>query len=321
MAASAIPLRRALLIVALIGSMGAGFQPCHAGSADVPPPSQPVMRGPELAAPYRDYSLKLGSFAPVPGRVAGALLTARVNGGPPLSLLLDSGAEHIAIGSRAAARSALATASPLLWVGAGEPPTRTVRTAIAETVEVGPLSFRNCQVDVAPGEVAPGIDGVIPLSLFGDFLIRLDLAAKTLALTPYSNAADTAGFARVVPNLGLLLMRGVLNGSREGYVLLDTGASYSAISRQTARVLGSSLVSAVNLQGAGGAVPADLVASGVRFQVAGQNLTAGRVVAIDLATAGGRHGVEMIGVLGYPELRNSALTVNYRDALLRLDRH
>ena len=38
----------------------------------------------------------------------------------------------------------------------------------AETVEIGPVSFRNCRVAFVKGKVVEGADGVIPLSLFSD---------------------------------------------------------------------------------------------------------------------------------------------------------
>jgi hypothetical protein len=114
-------------------------------------------------------------------------------------------------------------------------------------------------------------------------------------------------------------MRAAFNDSLEGYVLLDTGASYSAISRRTAQALRSSAVSAVGLRGANGAMDCDVMAAGVRVQVAGGNLTAEPVVALDLARFSAFNGVETAAVLGYPALRASVITVDYRDALVRID--
>ena len=171
---------------------------------------------------------------------------------------------------------------------------------------------------MAPGRLAAGIDGVIPLSLFGRFLIRLDLPGKALDLMPYPDcaAAQSAGFARMMLNGDVLFVRGALNDAMEGYILLDTGASYSAISRRAARVLKSSPVSAVDLRDANGAVNGDLIEAAIRFGIAGGSLTAEPVVALDLAAFSAFNGIETIGVLGYPALRASILTVDYRDALV-----
>ena len=140
--------------------------------------------GPELGVPYNAYTLRLESFAPVPNRVLGLLLKTRINGGPTLRLLLDTGAENITIDSRSASRSGLVTISDSLLVGAGDSPTKASRRGLAETVATGDLLFKQCRVDVVPGKVVAGADGVIPMSLFADFLLRLDLPRRTLDLRP-----------------------------------------------------------------------------------------------------------------------------------------
>jgi hypothetical protein len=273
--------------------------------------------------PERVYSLKLTPFVPQPNQVSGALLEVRINGGPFLHLLLDSGAAHITLDAKASARSAIAAVAESHLVGVGGSPPRTAGAGIARTVDAGPLHFENCRVDVAPGRLARGIDGVIPMSLFGAFLVRLDLSGESLGLMPYPEraAAPTAGFAAAILREDLLFMRGALNGALEGYILLDTGACYSAISRRTAQVLKSSLVSAIDLRGPNGAVDGGLIGGGIRFQVAGRSLTAEPVVALDLAAFSALNGVETAAVLGYPTLRSSVLTVDYRDALVRIDAH
>jgi hypothetical protein len=174
------------------------------------------------------------------------------------------------------------------------------------------VAFANCPVAVVRGRVAEGVDGVIPVSLFGGFLVRLDLPARALALTPYPDGAParTAGLSPTVPNRNLLLMKAALDGAREGYVLLDTGAAYTGISLQTARALRSRV----------GAVAGEMIEPGIRFRIADQELTADHPMAVDLTTVSRYNGVEMIGVLGYPELRNTILTVNYRDALVGIER-
>jgi hypothetical protein len=74
------------------------------------------------------------------------------------------------------------------------------------------------------------------------------------------------------------------------------------------------------MQGATGWVAGETVEPGIRFRIAGQELTVDHPVALDLTTVSRFNGIEMIGVLGYPELRHTVLTVNYRDALVRIER-
>ena len=118
---------------------------------------------------------------------------------------------------------------------------RPARVGWAETVEIGPVSFRNCRVAFVDGKVVEGADGVIPLSLFSEFLLRLDLPEKTLGLIPYPREQNPAiPPTRGVTKHDLLLVATVLNGKQSGYVVLDTGAYCSAISREAARTLSGS---------------------------------------------------------------------------------
>jgi len=286
-----------------------------------PPSGQDASPCGSVLAPERAYSLRLTSFVPGPNQVSGVLLEARINGGQPLHLLLDSGAAHLILDARASARSGISAVSESHLVGVGESPASSARSGVAGAVDVGPFQFRDCRVDMSPRKLAGGIDGVIPLRLFGGFLIRLDLPGKALDLMPYADhaAAQTAGSARMILNGDVLFVRGALDDALEGEILLDTGASYSAISRRTAQVLRMPLVSEVGLRGANGAVHGDLIGAGIRFHVAGRSLTAERVVALDLADFSAFNGVETVGVLGYPALCNSILTVDYREGLLRID--
>jgi hypothetical protein len=271
-------------------------------------------------AANRAYTLPLTSYVPTPGRVAGQLLKARINGGPPLRMLLDSGATHVTIDSRTASRTGVSAATDLLLVGLGAWPPAAVREGRAETIAVGDLEFRDCVVDVAPSRLAEGLDGVIPTALFSGFLMRLDLPAKALELLPLPDgprprSPDSAEFVAV---RNLLFVPAILNQSQQGYVLLDTGACYTAISRGMAHSLKSSLGEAVQMKASGGTIEGERVASGVQFQVAGREFRTDPVVALDLTTANKFNGVEMAGLLGYPDLQNIVLTIDYRNSLVEI---
>ena len=206
-----------------------GLRASEAGST--PAPDAP----PELVSPYQPYELKLRPFYPIPSRPAGVLLHGRINGGRPLRLVLDSGAEFIVIGAKAARSAGISARSEMELVGLGSRPARVGR---AETVEIGPVSFRNCRVALVDGNVVEGADGVIPLSFFSDFLLRLNLPEKTLGLIPYPREQDPAiPSTRGVTQRDLLLVAAVLNGKQSGHVVLDTAAFCSAISREVAGTL------------------------------------------------------------------------------------
>jgi hypothetical protein len=246
------------------------------------------------------------------------LLQVRINGGQPLRLVLDSGADFIVIGAKAARSVGLSAEAELELVGLGGRPARVAR---AETVEIGPVSFRNCRVAFVDGKVIEGADGVIPLSLFSDFLLRLNLPKKTLGLIPYPRKENPAGPpSRGVTGHDLLMVATVLNGKHSGYVILDTGAFCSAISHKIAGTLGGSHLAPEILIGAGtGAQAGQVVSSAVHFEIAGQELMPRDLVALDLSNLSRHYRLKVVGVLGFPALSHYVLTVDYRNGSVTIE--
>ena len=280
--------------------------------------NSPTDTHPDLISPYQPYELELSSFCPAPNRPAGVLLHVRINGGRPLRLVLDSGAESMVIGAKIARPLGLTSGSEMDLVGLG---TRPARVGIAENVAVGPVSFRNCRVALVDGKVIEGADGVIPLAMFSDFLMRLDLPKRTLGLIPYPNEQGPAVSShRAAGNSDLLLVRTVLNRKHDGYVILDTGAFCSAISREAAGALSGARILADLPIGAGtGAATGQLVSGDVHFEIAGRELVPDRVVALDLLNLSRHYGVEVVGVLGFPALSPYVLVVDYRNGLVKIE--
>jgi hypothetical protein len=144
---------------------------------------------PGLVSSYQRYDLKLQAFYPAPRCPAGVLLRVRINRGRPLRLVLDSGAEFIVIGTKDARSLGLSAGPELDLVGLKS---RAGNVGRAEAVEIGSISYRNCPVAFVKGKVVDGADGVIPLSLFSAFRLRLNLPEKVLGLIPYPREEDQA---------------------------------------------------------------------------------------------------------------------------------
>lgn len=281
--------------------------------------STPALDAPtELVSPYQPYNLKLRPFYPVPSRPAGVLLPTRINGGRPLRLVLDSGSGLIVIGAKDARSVGLSARSDMELVGLG---TRPARVGWAETVEIGPVRYRNCRVALVEGKVVEGADGVIPLSLFSHFLLRLNLPGKMLGLIPYPREQDLAFPSTPgVTRRDLLMVATVLNGKQSGYVVLDTAAFCSAISDTVARTLsGSHIAPEIRIAAGTGTTTGQRVSSAVHFAIAKQDLAPNEVVALDLSDLSRHYGVEEIGVLGFPALLNYVLTVDYRNGRVRIE--
>jgi hypothetical protein len=278
--------------------------------------------GPRLESPCRPYSLKLIALFNPQSVPMGLVVKARIGRGPSLRLLLDSGAQHIVLNKWAAAKLTPA-GSTLELVGLGGSDQGAGRLACA-TVEIGDLALRDCDMLSVKAHLLDGIDGVIPMSLFAGFLVRLDIPKKTLYLDPYPGGALTKGEADspVRTDNRLLFLEATLNESQAGYILLDTGASYNAVSSAAAargwkgyRALSPNLALRGFLAEMGGF----LLPPGVRFRFGSRVLSADPAVVVDLDELSRRHQFAIAGILGYPALRRSIVTINYRDELVRLD--
>lgn len=281
----------------------------------------PEAAGPLLSSAYQPYKLKLTPFFTPPSRPTGLILKARIDGGPQLRLLLDSGAEYLVVDRKAAARSGHAGGEDLDLAGAGKMVRAATRTSAA-SLDLGELAFRNCPLVIVNGKLAEGIDGVIPLSLFRGFQIRLDAGSRTMNLEPYTEDRPSAkkGFVKALAEHSLLFIAASIEGQRQGYMLLDTGSSYNVISNETARALRRSrtLAPSVAVQAGAGAADGRLLSHGICFQWGGPTMTLDPVVAIDMTGICQRHGREISGMIGHPALASSVLTVDYRDSMVRI---
>jgi hypothetical protein len=258
-----------------------------------------------------------------PARTVGLLVKARVNGGPVLRLLLDSGTQYLVLDRKAAGKSGCAGGADLDLVGAGAPAT-VVKKQQARTVELGDLTLHDVPLLIAHRQLPDGLQGVLPLSAFAEFFIRLDLPGRSLDLLPYSREqAETSGALPAVSSNRLLFLKGTVNETHQGYFLLDTGASYNAVSRNMVRRLNISeaLASLIPLQGGVAEMDAPLLTGLVRLRFPTNELARGPIVALDLSTASRYHNLEVSGLIGYPALSGSVLLVNYRDAFVRIGSH
>jgi hypothetical protein len=192
----------------------------------------------------------------------------------------------------------------------------------AETLRVGSLTLHDVPVVIQDRKLADGIQGALPLSIFSEFLIRLDIPGKSLDLLPYpADQPNLEGALPTLENNRVLFIKGTVNDKAEGYFLLDTGAIYSAISHKVARELhiAELMVERIPLQGGTAEMDAPLLRGTVRLRLGSRELAADPVVAVDLSGPSRYHRIDIAGLIGYPALTDSVLTVNYRDHLIRIE--
>jgi hypothetical protein len=298
--------------------IGAVFAAVAAFAAAEPPAGCAT----NLESGCRHYSLKLNSLFSPQAQTMGLFMKARIGGGPSLRLLLDSGAQHIVLNRSASAPLSQPGGSTLELVGLGGSDQGARRLACA-TIAIGDLALRDCDMLAVNAQLLDGIDGVVPLSLFAGFLVHLDIPKKTLDLDQYTAGApvNEEEHPPVRTDNRLLFLEATLNESQSGYVLLDTGASYNAVSSSAAargwkgyRALSPTLA----LRGFMAEMGGFLLPAGVRFRFGSHVVPADPAVVVDLSELSNHHKFAIAGILGYPALRRSIVTINYRDTLVNI---
>lgn len=264
-----------------------------------------------LASAYTTYRIPLSGFHPVGARQDGLIVTARINGGRPLRLLLDTGARGLMLHRSSVSNLKLEPliASQLGGLGSGSATESTL--SLAHSVTFGDLEFSDCLVDVSSRELTHGADGVLAPSLFARFLIRIDPKAKVLELTPHGE--EDAGASQNALDLDrLLLVRAELASKRQGWFLLDTGAAYTAVAADS-----SGPGTRIPMAGAQGALGALRVAP-MAVRVTGRLLADTEAIAMDLRGLSHREGVEIAGILGYSTLSRSPVTIDFHSGQVRI---
>jgi len=111
-------------------------------------------------------------------------------------------------------------------------------------------------------------------------------------------------------------VQGSADDHSKGYFLVDTGASFTLIASHaaTSRVPAGPVDGGADLDTRG--LVQTVAAAPTRVTIAGRQWTDGEALALDLSEFSRRTGFEILGVLGYPLLRQSIMTINYRDGLV-----
>jgi hypothetical protein len=268
-----------------------------------------------LASRYASYRLPLTGFRPTTSAQAGILVSARINGSKPLRLLLDTGARGITIHAGAARNLTLETITASRLGGFGEAGADESHVALARSVTFGDLVFEDCLVEISARSLTTGADGVLGADVFERFRIGVDARAGVLQLTPFDDSTREASRPSV-PAIGirhLMLVKTRVEGGSEGLFLVDTGAAYTAVSRDYLPPVLRHQGQPVELQGAQGPLAAALRVAPLVLNVGGLPLVERAPLAVDLHAISQMEGIEIAGILGYSMLGRSPFTLDFRN--------
>jgi len=172
----------------------------HAQAQLQPPPGNPVMRRTSLP-PVESR----GDTARVPCRTVNGILVAsvEVNGAGPFWFAIDTGAMgHARINESVAAKLGLVVAGK---ARSGDPSGKNVREVNLyqlDSLRLGGVTFRNAMASGSPDTLRKlaGVDGILGVGLFADFLLALDYPRAELQLSrtalPDTNGRDIVPFTR-----------------------------------------------------------------------------------------------------------------------------
>lgn len=175
-------------------------------------------------------------------------LTVRVNG-TSAHVLLDTGGEGLDLSAAFARRLGITTEAAGQGVFAGGL-RGTVRTAHVDRLDLAGAAIRSLPVSV-PGELPPGIDGVIGTRVLYQFLATIDYPHGRLVLRPKAasaafEAAATQRRAAIVPMLlvpdHFLFARARIGSAPEALFNIDTGGGGIGVQATKAQLDAAAIV-------------------------------------------------------------------------------
>jgi predicted aspartyl protease len=105
-------------------------------------------------------------------------------------LQIDTGASGLVISRSIADRAGLKLFSHAEVGGIGSQGRKAAYTAFADDIKIGPLEFRDCEVEVIDQRNVTDSDGLIGMDVFSRFLITLDYPMRKLLLAPLPRRPD-----------------------------------------------------------------------------------------------------------------------------------
>jgi predicted aspartyl protease len=288
----------------------------------------------KLSSPLEHAEIKLSHLMFDSQHIRGFALPVSFNGGRPLRLLVDSGAGGIVLNKKAAESAGLPRIADIQFRGIGDEGDRTGYTAVAESVKIGDVSFKNCPITVSERKFLTDEDGLIGTNIFAMFLVTIDFQKMILKLDPLPPHKATPADANwqdreVAPEFSnytpfwraghAILLSTRVNGSKPALFLIDTGASDSLIDPTYARQFtGIRSEDLVRMEGVSGKVKKVESAGRLTFEFGHYRQPVPGMLAIPLARVS-RDSPQMTGIFGITALANFRLQINYRDGLINLD--
>lgn len=292
----------------------------------------------ELKDPPPTAVIQLERIQSTPNRPAsGYLIKARIDGNKTIDLHLDTGAAGIIINRRLAEKLKLERISQRCVKGIGDSGPRAGYTALAQSVRIGPLEYKNFNITVVEKGLPPDTDGIIGPGILGRYLVKLNFPQYRIELNPLP-LIDGEPFAdpeswneldrtkcpelssyHAIAEWGYLLIPTLVNNKKSGYFILDTGGAVNLISREFASGLTGLRDIGNILRGISGTIKTFEATDDIIIRMGRFTQTQRSMYVVSLKDISRSRRFEISGLLGNPFLSNLAVTIDYRDGYIHFE--
>ena len=175
----------------------------------------------------------------VPFRIVNGrpVVKARLNGGSPIDLVVDTGADRVALTPNMARRAGVGMVSKLETAGVGDLSRgfRPVETARLDQLEIGTLRVRNvpCLIKNPALPLLPVPEGEVFSPLALGLSMRMDYDKQTLTMSRRLPAQDYE-ISLPMRMSRLPVVRGIINGSSPAGFIVDTGGIATSVNLSVA---------------------------------------------------------------------------------------
>jgi tetratricopeptide (TPR) repeat protein len=267
-------------------------------------------------------------------------------------LLLDTGASGITVKKSIAEKAGITKIVQTTIGGIGDKKDADAYIGLAESIQVGNLTFQNCMIAVTEKSIGPTMDGLIGSDVFADYLVGIDFTSQKLKLgelpkRPNESPATVASLNSVGTeneNDGIagpqdryiapemqnytkifrfghdLLIPTKVGDSASKLFLIDTGATTNGISPAAAKeVTKIHFEPGIQIKGMSGKVDKVFTADKAVLQFSRYRQENQEMISWDFSKLSRYTGVEVSGFLGFVTLRMFELKIDYRDGLVDFD--
>ena len=268
---------------------------------------------------------------------SGYRIKARVNGNKTIALQLDTGAGGIILSRRLAEKLKLERISARRIHGIGDSGPRAGYTALARSIQIGPLEYGNFPITVVEKGIPPDADGIIGPSFLGRYLVKLNFPEHRIELNPLpwidgkpfanpetwkeldrTKCPELASYQEIA-GWGYVLIPASVNDKKSGYFILDTGGAVNLLSKEFADGLTGLRDVGNVLMGISGGVKTYEATQDITIRMGRFKQTQKSMYVVSLKDISRSRRFEISGLLGNPFLSNLAVTIDYRDGYIHFD--